>query len=810
MTPAVAQHVKFCPACREQFPDDGLYCPNDGSPLVAKLPDDVPPKPDPYLGRTILDHIEIRELVGVGAMGRVYRAFQKGIDRDVAVKVLHRELSANAQLVGRFLREAKVASRPQHPNVVHVLLSGQLPDGALYIVMEYLHGLSLQSAIVETGAAFDLPRALHVALQLCDAVGEAHVQGIVHRDLKPENVMMVRRGQDADFVKVLDFGIARLNWSEQSMATATGLIFGTARYISPEGAQGDKVGPPGDVYSIATLTYQLLAGRTPFEGDQAVGLLIQQIHEPPPPLRSHAAAETVPPAIADVVMRGLAKDPAARYDGARSFGRALVEAARASGVAADDYYARSLFAAGPPSGQGRSSSPSDPSLPRAPAAAPHPPASSSRDLNGPPVAGPTARWTPPAAVQAELAAAALSHAKARESSPSKPALPAAGAVEATLDDDDAATAERARDARTELTTPAPLGGTMTSAPSPALAPTPTPVVLGKGGTLPLANGVAPVPAAALMTPTPTPAPRPVVVTPTPSSSDEDAPASVPSRRGSTALIVVVCFLIGVGGALGIHQSGILSRARTGTASAPGLDTHLARTRDAIEHERWDAPPGDNARELLLTGLERWPSDAKLLALRTQAKDAMVHEAVKKKGAGDLATAARLARLASEIAPDDAPARALSGEYAAALESPPSALVPPPPPPPAVSAGRAPSPGVPAAAGRVTLDVAPAKARIGQSVQFTAKTSGKSALTDVTFVVTAPGQAQGTRLVPVLEGSAFRAQFSFLEPGRYEVSFSGRDGAAPVRASRQVVVESATAAPPPQPPATAPTGSVKWL
>src|SRR3954469_19826887 len=195
---------------------------------------------DPYLGQEISGHIEIRQLVGIGAMGRVYRAFQKGIDRDVAVKILHRELSANAQLVSRFTREAKVASRLQHPNVVQVLLAGQLPDRALYMVMEYLDGLSLQSALAAASGALPLVRALHIALQLCEAVGEAHAQGIVHRDLKPENVMLVRRGSDPDFVKVLDFGIARLDWADRSgsLATQAGLIFGTARYISPEGAEG--------------------------------------------------------------------------------------------------------------------------------------------------------------------------------------------------------------------------------------------------------------------------------------------------------------------------------------------------------------------------------------------------------------------------------------------------------------------------------------------------------------------------------------------------------------------------------------------
>ncbi|HSQ65365.1 MAG TPA: serine/threonine-protein kinase, partial [Polyangiaceae bacterium] len=325
---------------------DALFCPNDGSPLSLAPAGDggmATVVPDPYLGRELSGHIEIRQLVGVGAMGRVYRAFQRGIDRDVAVKILHRELSANQQLVARFHREAKVASRLLHPNVVGVHLVGQLPDGSMYIVMEYLDGLSLQSALAAAGGAFDLPRALHVALQLCDATGEAHATGVVHRDLKPENVMLVRRGADPDFVKVLDFGIARLNWGEQSMATAAGLIFGTARYISPEGAQGEAVGPPGDVYATATLVYQMLAGRTPFEGEQAVALLVQQIHDSPPPLRSIVRASYVPEPIAEVVMRNLSKDPLAREPDGRALGRALMDAAKLAGLSAEDFVSRPLL-----------------------------------------------------------------------------------------------------------------------------------------------------------------------------------------------------------------------------------------------------------------------------------------------------------------------------------------------------------------------------------------------------------------------------------------------------------------------------------
>jgi serine/threonine protein kinase len=342
---------KACPSCGARYAADALFCSLDGSPLTTS-PGAIGAAAanDYYVGREILGHIEIRQLVGLGAMGRVYRAFQRGIDRDVAVKILHRELSANPAVVARFNREAKVAARLSHPNVVHVLLVGQLPDGAMYIVMEYLDGLSLQSALAASGGALPLPRALHIAMQLCDAAGEAHAQGIVHRDLKPENVMLIERADDPDFVKVLDFGIARLSWGgDPSTATAAGLIFGTARYISPEGAAGEKVGPQGDVYSMATMLYQMLAGRTPFDADQAVALLVQQIHDTPAPIKSVARASYVPDPIATTLTRNLSKRPDDRAENARAFGRALLEAAMASGLSAQDILARpSLLPGGRP------------------------------------------------------------------------------------------------------------------------------------------------------------------------------------------------------------------------------------------------------------------------------------------------------------------------------------------------------------------------------------------------------------------------------------------------------------------------------
>ena len=315
-----------CPRCGRTY-DEGDFCPNDGMHLEAQGVG-----ADPYIGMVVSGDIELKSVLGIGAMGAVYRAHQRSIDRDVAVKILHHELSGNAQLVRRFHREAKIASRLQHPHVVEVHLVGQLPDGSLYIVMEFLDGSSLAEALEAAGGALPLQRALAITRQISEAVGEGHALGIVHRDLKPENVMLVRRGDDPDWVKVLDFGIARLELGDQSMETAAGRVLGTARYISPEGAAGAPVGPPGDVYAIATILYQMLAGRTPFDAPAALGLLVKHAHEAPPPLRS--VAPQVPEGVARVVMANLAKEPQERAPTARAFGAALLAASREAHVEA--------------------------------------------------------------------------------------------------------------------------------------------------------------------------------------------------------------------------------------------------------------------------------------------------------------------------------------------------------------------------------------------------------------------------------------------------------------------------------------------
>ena len=325
-----APATRACPRCGATYEGDAAFCPLDGTALATRN------KEDPFIGVVLGKDIEIRELAGTGAMGKVYRGFQHGTGRDVAVKILHAELLGRTQLVQRFFREAKIAGKLRHPHVVEIYFTGEIPDahGASYIVMEFLDGASLAQLITDSGGRLPLDRALAIMLQICDAVGEGHSLGIVHRDLKPENVMLLARkdSRARDFVKVLDFGIARAALPDESLETAQGAVFGTARYISPEGAQGLAVDAASDVYSLAVMLYQMVSGRTPFEAESTVGVLLKHVHDTPPPLASFPEGAAVPVEIANTIMANLGKAPASRAPDGHAFGVALVRAARRSGI----------------------------------------------------------------------------------------------------------------------------------------------------------------------------------------------------------------------------------------------------------------------------------------------------------------------------------------------------------------------------------------------------------------------------------------------------------------------------------------------
>ena len=315
--------------CGSEYGAEAGFCPHDGSKLIPK-----DAGRDPLVGTLLLDQFEVGEPIGSGGMGTVYKAIQTSVGREVAIKVLRPELVESDDAVWRFQREARLATALDHPNLVRVLLSGQLPDGRIYIVMELLKGRTLAD-VLEEQPVLPLDRALKIMMKLCAGIDAVHAEGIVHRDIKPENIFLVKRGNDSDFVKVVDFGIARTLDGSLTATTQSGRVLGTASYISPEGAAGEPTDPRSDVYSIAVLTYQLLCGELPFEGAFPGKLLTQHVHEAAPDLRTKGCGDRVPESVANVVMQSLSKNADTRHQSVAEFVEALAEGATNAGVLQD-------------------------------------------------------------------------------------------------------------------------------------------------------------------------------------------------------------------------------------------------------------------------------------------------------------------------------------------------------------------------------------------------------------------------------------------------------------------------------------------
>src|SRR4051794_14967020 len=248
-------------------------------------------------------------------MADVYCAQDSQLGRQIALKVLHRRFARDTEFVERFRREASAAAGLQHPNVVGVFDRGEY-DGTYYIAMEYLPGRTLKEVIREE-APLDQLRAIDYGIQILQAASFAHRRGVIHRDFKPHNVIV---GAD-ERLKVTDFGIARAGASEM---TETGSIMGTAQYLSPEQAQGQRVGAPSDLYSIGVIMFEMLTARVPFGGESAVSIALKHVSEEPPPLRS--LRPDVHPRLEQAIGRALLKDPAQRYASADEFIAALEQA----------------------------------------------------------------------------------------------------------------------------------------------------------------------------------------------------------------------------------------------------------------------------------------------------------------------------------------------------------------------------------------------------------------------------------------------------------------------------------------------------
>jgi serine/threonine-protein kinase len=263
---------------------------------------------DPFVGKVIDGRYEMQVRIGEGGMGVVYKARQISIDRVIALKMLNQQMANDPTWVQRFYNEAKACSRLQHPNTIRMFDFGQTSDGRLFMTMEFLDGQSLRAAL--QNGALAPQRVVKILIQCCASLAEAHSIGIIHRDIKPDNVFLLNMAGSPDFVKLLDFSVAKLLEGDR-MKTQAGVVFGTPQYMSPEQGRGLPLDARSDLYALGVLAFEMLTGNVPFHDENPMTIIQMHLHAGVPPMH-----EQIPYSVQQIVRRALEKDASRRYQSA--------------------------------------------------------------------------------------------------------------------------------------------------------------------------------------------------------------------------------------------------------------------------------------------------------------------------------------------------------------------------------------------------------------------------------------------------------------------------------------------------------------
>lgn len=309
---------RICPEC--QRPTSEEHCPHDGVLTVT-----VGLGAKGFVGQVISGRYRIEDLIGEGGFGAVYRAIHTGTGDVVAIKVLRNDQLSSPEMVQRFQQEAAVTAKLKQPHTVRVFDFGQMDSGELYIAMEFLDGRVLSKLLADE-SPLPYRRLAKIVGQVLKALAEAHEKGLVHRDLKPDNIFLQNVHGEGDFVKVLDFGIAKsLLGGESGAKTATGVIVGTPPYMSPEQARGTGVDARTDIYAMGCILYEALTNETAFPAETPMDTLIRRITEPPPRAHGRCLLPT-PDLFCDLVAKAMATHPDNRYASVGDMAKALTEA----------------------------------------------------------------------------------------------------------------------------------------------------------------------------------------------------------------------------------------------------------------------------------------------------------------------------------------------------------------------------------------------------------------------------------------------------------------------------------------------------